>query len=115
MMRVCAEPGCGNLTTNRRCDACAPQVDRRRGTTKERGYTGRYRTERNRMANRMRQGKYYACWRCHQIILTVSELSLGHCDDDRTVIHGAEHLACNLAHTRGGCTHESHQTTPSHT
>ncbi len=55
----------------------------------------------------MRNGTTFVCWRCDKPILP-HDYSLGHCDDNRAVIHGPEHLKCNLANTRGGCTHESH-------
>lgn len=56
----------------------------------------------------MASGEVLTCWRCERPILP-HEYSLGHCDDDRRVIHGPEHLtACNLANTRGGCSHVSH-------
>lgn len=109
-MRVCAEPGCGELTTTRRCQAHTRQADRKRGTTKERGYTGEYERERDRLAERMRAGKVFSCWRCSGLITSLDELSLGHCDDDRTILHGAEHRQkCNLSNTRGGCPHSSHR------
>ena len=55
----------------------------------------------------MVNGKTYTCWRCGGHVYP-HDWHLGHCDDDRSIIHGVEHPACNLAHTRGGCTHPSH-------
>ncbi|WP_459982584.1 hypothetical protein [Nocardioides sp. AN3] len=57
----------------------------------------------------MSNGQVFTCWRCGDVVFP-HQLSLGHCDDDRSVIHGAEHLEqCNLANTRGGCPHPSHR------
>ena len=39
-MRVCSRPGCPNLTNKAgRCDDCAREADKRRGSASERGYT----------------------------------------------------------------------------
>lgn len=41
--RPCIEPGCPNLTGRTRCPAHEAMLDRRRGTTKQRGYGGTWR------------------------------------------------------------------------
>lgn len=80
-----------------------------RGRRQSRGYDAAYDRERRSYVKRMAAGETLKCWRCFEAV-PPSEFSLGHCDDDRTVIHGPEHLArCNLANTRGGCPHQSHQ------
>ena len=55
----------------------------------------------------MSAGAVLTCWRCERVVMP-HDYSLEHCDDDRTVIHGPEHLACNLANTRGNCPHPDH-------
>ena len=42
-MKPCSTPGCPELIPHgtSRCEACATQADRRRGTATDRGYTGR--------------------------------------------------------------------------
>lgn len=110
--RVCAEPGCPRLidagARDGRCDQHRRAKDRARGTRQERGYDAEYDARRKRDVRRMASGEVLTCWRCERPILP-HEYSLGHCDDDRRVIHGPEHLtACNLANTRGGCSHVSH-------
>lgn len=107
-MKVCAEGGCPVLTTNARCPAHTRERDKARGTRRQRGYDAEYDAQRKADVRRMAAGEVLTCWRCARVVLP-HEYSLGHCDDDRSVIHGPEHLTqCNLANTRGGCPHESH-------
>lgn len=106
-MRVCAEAGCPELVESGRCATHARERDARRGTKQQRGYDARYDRERKRLVRLLERGEVLTCWRCGGEILP-HELSLGHCDDDRSVLHGAEHLRCNLANTRGGCPDISH-------
>ncbi|KAB2808325.1 hypothetical protein F9L07_22685 [Pimelobacter simplex] len=57
---------------------------------------------------RLARGEVLTCWRCGDVVMP-HDYSLGHCDDDRKVIHGPEHLRkCNLANTRGDCPHPDH-------
>lgn len=107
-MKVCAEPGCPTLTTTTRCPEHTRQRDRARGTRQQRGYDAEYDRRRRADADALSQGAVLTCWRCGKVI-PPHDYSLGHCDDNRAVIHGPEHLrGCNLANTRGGCTHPSH-------
>lgn len=106
--RACLEPGCPTLTNTSRCERHTRERDRARGTRQERGYDAEYDRRRQSDLNAYARGDLLTCWRCGYAVLP-TEYSLGHCDDDRTVIHGPEHLRkCNLANTRGGCPHPSH-------
>lgn len=110
--RVCAEAGCPTLvdagTRDGRCDEHRRARDRARGTRQARGYDAEYDARRKRDLAALAQGQVLMCWRCERVVLP-HDYSLGHCDDDRRVIHGPEHLrGCNLANTRGGCPHLSH-------
>lgn len=42
-LKVCAVPGCPELTDAGRCEACSGEAERRRGTATERGYGSRWR------------------------------------------------------------------------
>jgi hypothetical protein len=96
------------LTDTTRCETHTRQRDRDRGTRQDRGYDAEYDRRRKADVRAMRGGTVFTCWRCGRLILP-HEYSLGHCDDDRSVIHGPEHLtSCNLANTRGDCPHISH-------
>ena len=105
-MRVCAEPGCPELTDTTRCGDHTRGRDKARGTRKERGYDAGYDIERKRIAQSMASGQVYTCWRCHRVVFPHA-WHLGHCDTDRSILHGPEHPACNLG-ARGACPHPSH-------
>ena len=113
--RVCAEPGCPALIepgARGRCVQPRRARDKARGTRQQRGYDAEYDAQRKADMTRLARGEVLTCWRCDDVILP-HDYSLGHCDDDRSVIHGPEHLRkCNLANTRGGCTHPSHRIAP---
>jgi 5-methylcytosine-specific restriction endonuclease McrA len=107
--RVCSEHGCPVLIDKAgRCDTHRRAKDRARGTRQQRGYDADYDAARRADMARLSRGEVLTCWRCGDPV-TASDYSLGHCDDDRSVLHGPEHLTrCNLANTRGGCPHASH-------
>lgn len=106
--QVCVERDCHILAQRTRCDEHTRAKDKARGTKQQRGYDAEYDALRKADLRRLGAGEVLTCWRCKRVVMP-HEYSLGHCDDDRSIIHGAEHLRqCNLAHTRGGCTHESH-------
>lgn len=109
--RVCAEPLCPTLVDagTTRCPTHARAKDKARGTRQERGYDAAHDKLRARWARKVATGSVI-CWRCGVRIGVLDEWHLGHCDDDRSIYHGPEHAAGNLAHTRGGCTHISHVT-----
>ncbi|MDF1603385.1 hypothetical protein [Nocardioides sp. YIM 152315] len=107
-MRVCIESGCGTLTDKTRCLEHRRAKDQARGTRQERGYDAEYDRLRAADVAAMARGEVLTCWRCERVVMP-HDYSLGHCDDDRSIIHGPEHLhGCNLANTRGGCPHASH-------
>lgn len=108
-MKVCAEPGCHELTNKTRCPDCTRDRERARGTRQQRGYDAEYDQQRAADVQAMAAGEVLHCWRCGHVVRP-DEYSLGHCDDDRRIIHGPEHLRrCNLANTRGNCSHPDHQ------
>lgn len=107
-MKVCSTPGCGELVASGKCETHTRSHERSRGTRQERGYDAEYDARRTADTRALRRGEVLRCWRCKGVVLP-DDYSLGHCDDDRSVIHGPEHLTqCNLRNTRGGCTHISH-------
>lgn len=109
-MKVCLEPGCPNIQPEPRCATHRSQREQQRGTRQQRGYDRDYDRRRAADLALLAGGTVLTCWRCGHTVLP-HDYSLGHCDDDRTVIHGPEHLvACNLANTRGPCPHISHVT-----
>lgn len=110
-MKVCAEPGCPNLTDTTRCGEHTRTRDQARGTRQQRGYGASHDKLRQRWARRVASGTV-TCWRCNRRISPLEPFDLGHCDNDRSVYHGPEHQACNRSNTRGDCTHISHTRYP---
>jgi len=107
-VKVCLEPGCGELGPKARCPKHARQRSRDAGTKQQRGYDADYDRLRRDDLARLARGEVLTCWRCGDVVMP-HDYSLGHCDDSRTVIHGPEHLRkCNLANTRGDCPHPDH-------
>jgi hypothetical protein len=106
--RVCIEAGCPVLSDTTRCPTHTRERDRARGTRQQRGYDAVYDAARKADVQLLANGHVLLCWRCGGVV-PPHDYSLGHCDDDRRTIHGAEHLTkCNLANTRGGCPHPMH-------
>ncbi len=109
-MRVCVEPGCGALCETTRCATHTRAKDKSRGTRQQRGYDRAYDARRRADVQAMANGTVLSCWRCGEVVLP-HDYSLGHCDDSKQVIHGAEHYhQCNQANARSLrlCPHESH-------
>lgn len=107
-LRVCTEPGCGELVKDGRCDEHRRARDRARGTAAQRGYGQAHRSLRASWQRRMDDGERVLCWRCERPV-DPTAWQLGHCDNDRTRYHGPEHVACNLATAgRTRCPHISH-------
>lgn len=108
-MKVCLHPGCGELGPKPRCPEHERAKSREAGTKQQRGYDAEYDRLRRDDIARLARGEVLTCWRCGKVVAP-HDYSLGHCDDDRTIIHGPEHLRqCNLANTRGDCPHPDHQ------
>jgi hypothetical protein len=97
-LKVCAQPGCPELTERRHCPGHAAQAEQRRGTRQQRGYT----SEHDRLRARWKP-KVDACSvHCHavvciepaRLILPGQAWDLGH-TADRTAWTGPEHASCN--------------------
>lgn len=107
-LRVCAEPGCAELVERGRCAAHRREREQYRGTRQSRGYDRAYDLHRAGQARIVASGKA-CCWSCGKRISPLEAWDNGHCDDDRTVIHGAQHVRCNRDTSNPGpCVHESH-------
>jgi hypothetical protein len=96
-LRVCAEPGCPELSTGRYCPTHAAKHEQARGTRQQRGYDADYDRARRRWAP-----KVAACTvHCHapvciehlRLILPGQAWDLGH--DEQRKIRGPEHASCN--------------------
>lgn len=106
-MRVCSELGCHELVSKGKCPAHTRQVETRRGTRRERGYDRAYDTSRATEARRVAAGRV-ECWTCGERVSPLAPWHHGHCEQDRSVIHGAEHPECNMQHRGKACPHASH-------
>lgn len=95
-MRVCNVPGCGQLTDGRQCAEHRAQLERRRGTTSQRGYGASHKRMRRKLAPQVALGTV-KCWRCGTRISPLEAWDTGHDDDDRSKYRGPEHVACNRA------------------
>jgi hypothetical protein len=97
-LRVCAEPGCPELSEHRRCPDHTRDTDRARGTRQQRGYDAEYDRARRSWRARLDSGQPVDCHapRCLEPtrrLLPGDPFDLGH-DDDRKV-RGPEHPTCN--------------------
>ena len=97
-LRVCAEPGCPELSERPRCPDHTRAYEQRRGTRQTRGYTAEHDALRRRW-----KPKVEACTvHCHaavciepvRLILPGQPWDLGH-TADRTAWTGPEHATCN--------------------
>lgn len=98
-LRVCAEPGCPELTNSRRCATHAGQHEQARGTRHQRGYGRRHDAARAALLRQFIPGT--ACPKCKQPMWDGRTLDAGHSVDLRTnpdaVADQLEHRACNRA------------------
>lgn len=113
-MKVCAEPGCPELTHGTRCTEHARAKDRARGTRQQRGYDAAFDATGRDYQRRMDAGETLACWRCGQPVgaRRGRDWVLGHCDLNRATIHGPEHPGENYAtsgRAANTCPHPSHR------
>ena len=106
-LRVCNEPGCPELTDQPKCETHKAQVERDRGTRQQRGYDLAYDKNRKTQATKVAKGRVI-CWSCGHRISPLEPWHNGHCENDRTVIHGPEHPNCNLGHVGQACPHPAH-------
>lgn len=109
-LKVCAEPGCPELTKATRCTTHTRTRDAARGRRQARGYDADYDRERRTCADRMARGERFRCWRCHKLIDPAGAWDLGHCVHDKRVIHGPQHVGCNRDTASDVCSHISHVT-----
>ncbi|GAA2237623.1 hypothetical protein GCM10010401_07270 [Rarobacter faecitabidus] len=91
--RVCSDCPALIERTRRRCESCAREFERRRGTKAERGYDAAYQRARREAKREVDAGRA-KCWRCGGRIEAGGTFDLGH-SDDRTAIRGPEHPWCN--------------------
>lgn len=97
LLTPCTEPGCPNPATGRgRCDDCRRAVDKRRGTSKQRGYDQAHKARRAADAPAVAAGAVH-CWRCGNLIRPGTAWDEGHDDFDRSRYRGPEHASCNRA------------------
>jgi hypothetical protein len=93
-LRVCATPGCPELTDKPRCLEHRRSREKARGTRQQRGYNAAHDRERGRWEPKVRQG-VVRCARCGERIDPDERWDLGH-TDDRTTWTGPEHAdRCN--------------------
>jgi hypothetical protein len=92
-LKVCAEPGCPELTDQRRCSTHAGAYEQRRGTRQQRGYGAEHDRLRAKWKPKVERCEV-KCARCTQLILPGQTWDLGH-TDDRTAWTGPEHATCN--------------------
>lgn len=95
-LKVCAEPGCPELTDSTRCPTHAKVKEQQRGTRQERGYDRAHELLRKTWVPKVAQGGVL-CARCHQRISPLEDWHLDH-TDDRTGYLGPSHVACNTSH-----------------
>lgn len=97
-LHVCPTPGCPELTTSRRCPACASTYEQQRGRRQARGYDRTHDQLRKQWARKVQLGGVH----CHadvcvmpvRLILIGQPWDLGH--DRATGKHrGPEHAPCN--------------------
>jgi hypothetical protein len=104
-MRVCAQPECPTLSTQRRCPEHARGYEQQRGSRQARGYGREHDRLREWWRPRVELGGV-RCARCDLHILIGQEWALDH-NDDRTGYLGPSHKLCNdqaggkAAHMRG--------------
>jgi hypothetical protein len=67
------------------------------GRTVVNGYGKAHKRLRADLAQRMRKGEIFACWRCGRRINPAQPWDLGHDDRDRSIYRGPEHVSCNRA------------------
>lgn len=111
-MKVCSEPGCPELVESgargTRCATHRSRYEQARGSRQQRGYDRAYELDRVRWAKRVAAGSV-CCWSCGERISPLEPWDHGHCELDRSIIHGPQHRACNRDTSRFGCAHPDHR------
>ncbi|MCW2496413.1 MAG: hypothetical protein JWQ77_2337 [Jatrophihabitans sp.] len=112
-MKVCSQPGCGELVKAGKCDTHRREYDKRRGTTTERGYGAEHRATRDAL---LPSAYGTACRYCGNRMWPHEHLALDHTEDRssyRGIVH-ADYRDCpkggNAAEgaTRGNLNRSSH-------
>jgi hypothetical protein len=97
-LRVCAEPGCPELSSSRYCPTDAAKHEQARGTRQQRGYTSEHDRLRTRWKPKVDSGLVDCCNPICLMpirrILPGEPWQLGH-TPDRTAWRGPEHRLCN--------------------
>lgn len=106
-MRVCIVEGCPELTTGSRCPMHTSEKNAAAGSRQARGYDRAYELDRARWVPRVAAGTV-SCWSCGERISPFEPWDNGHCEADRSVIHGPQHRACNRDTSQYGCKHPAH-------
>lgn len=98
-MRICAEPGCPELTKTTRCVTHTRARDAARGRRQARGYDRDYDRARRSYQRRMDAGERFTCWRCAELgqphLVDPDRWHLGHAIGDRATIRGPQCPASN--------------------
>lgn len=99
-LKVCAEPGCPELTTARRCDHHASTYERRRGTRQQRGYGQPHDALREAWRPAVERGEVD----CHELVCLMPERRIHagqpwHLCHDRVTgkYRGPGHVRCNTS------------------
>lgn len=95
-MRVCAEPGCPELSDQARCSTHRRARDKARGTRQQRGYGWRHDQQRADIQRRIDNGAAVGCVTCG-VALVDRAWDLGH-NTDRTAYIGPQCVPCNRGH-----------------
>jgi hypothetical protein len=102
-LRVCAEPGCPELSTNRYCPTDAAKHEQARGTRQQRGYDMRHDHARARLLKHWISGT--PCPKCKARQWDPDLLDAGHSEDLRVnpdaVADQLECRPCNRGWRRG--------------
>ena len=97
--KICAKPGCPEVTAEGTCLKHRREADKARGSREARGYDYAHREFRKAFIPEHQAGTLI-CWRCRELIPASEPFHLGHDDHDRSMYRGAEHVRCNTA-TKG--------------
>jgi hypothetical protein len=89
------------------CSTCERARDRARarvrGTTAQRGYDAAHKRMRRELLARFEREHVALCVRCcRTMTFGQDDVDLGHDDNDRSIIRGLEHRACNRATNERG-------------
>jgi 5-methylcytosine-specific restriction protein A len=96
-LKPCSSPGCPEYTTGGRCEGCRRRADKARGTQRERGYGGRWRTIR---ARKLRRDPQCEGWPVPGSC-TRPATEVDHIDGDTANVHASNlRSLCGTCHRR---------------